>query len=87
MQAVILVNAAPGFESSVISALKKLDGVAGLTRIKKENFDMAVLIDVEDSQEMQRFLTSELMFISGVQGAERVENPSDALMARLTRSA
>ena len=83
MEAVVLINAAPGFEEAVHASVNKLEGVAAVARVKKENYDLAVLIDVADADEVQRFVTSRLRGVSGIQGAELLEAPSDRLIAQL----
>ncbi len=86
METVVLVNAAPGYETKVVDALRKEEGVAGITRVNQENFNMAVLLHMEGPTELQKFLTNTLMFISGVQGAELMREPGSELMTRLNAS-
>lgn len=83
METVVLVNAAPGYEERVASALREEDGVAGIAAVQEENFNMAILLQVDGPNKLQKFLTNTLMFISGVQGAELDKDPSDDLMERL----
>jgi hypothetical protein len=83
METVVLVNAAPGYEERVASSLQDEDGVAGIAAVQKENFNMAILLDVDGPNKLQKFLTNTLMFVSGVQGAELEKDPTDDLMARL----
>lgn len=86
METVVLVNAAPGYEERVATALRNEDGVAGISRVEEESFNMAVLLKLEGPTELQKFLTNTLMFISGVQGAELAREPSSELMNRLNSS-
>jgi len=83
METVVLVNAAPGYEERVASALQDEDGVAGIAAVQQENFNMAILLQVDGPNKLQKFLTNTLMFVSGVQGAELEKDPSDDLMTRL----
>jgi hypothetical protein len=83
METVVLVNAAPGYEERVASALQDEDGVAGIAAVQQENFNMAILLQVDGPNKLQKFLTNTLMFVSGVQGAELDKDPSDELMDRL----
>lgn len=86
METVVLVNAAPGYEERVATALRKEDGVAGISRVEEESFNMAVLLQLDGPNELQKFLTNTLMFISGVQGAELAKDPEPDLMNRLKSS-
>lgn len=86
METVVLVNAAPGYEERVANALRDEDGVAGISRVQEESFNMAVLLQLEGPNELQKFLTNTLMFISGVQGAELAKDPEPELMNRLKSS-
>ena len=79
----MLVNAAPGYEERVASALQDEDGVAGIAAVQQENFNMAILLQVDGPNKLQKFLTNTLMFVSGVQGAELDKDPTDDLMERL----
>lgn len=83
METVVLVNAAPGYEERVASALQEEDGVAGIAAVQEDNFNMAILLQVDGPNKLQKFLTNTLMFVSGVQGAELDKDPSDDLMERL----
>lgn len=83
MQAVVLVNAAPGFEEAVEAALRKVEGVTGVARVKKQNYDLAALVDVADEAEIRLVVDSRIRRLSGVQGAELVESPSGKLLSRL----
>ena len=84
MQAVVLVDAAPGFEDGVEAALRQFHGVLRVTRLKDRNYDMAVLLDVEDAAAVTKFMTNQVRLVTGVSGIERVERPSPELLRRLT---
>jgi hypothetical protein len=86
METVVLVNAAPGYEERVANSLRDEDGVAGISHVEDESFNMAVLLELDGPNELQKFLTNTLMFISGVQGAELAKDPEPDLMNRLKSS-
>lgn len=84
MQVVVVVDAAPGFEDAVSASLKALPEVKGFARIKHGNYDMAVLIDIEDEAMVQRFMHGQMRVVTGVRAVERLEHPNEDLLARLT---
>jgi DNA-binding Lrp family transcriptional regulator len=83
MQAVVLVDCAPGFEESVEAQLRYTQGVKNLCWEKQGNYDIAVLVDVKDAAELQSLLTNRFRTLSGVKGVERVKEPSSALLGKL----
>ena len=84
MDAVILVDAAPGFEDSVEASLRKNHAVVNVARVKQGNYDMVVLVRVSDESSLTRLVSSDLRMVSGVRGVQRLADPSPDLMKRLS---
>lgn len=83
MQAVVRVDANPGFEDSVEDALAKREEVRSIVRDKEGNFDLLVLVETADEDTLQRFLDDALHRVSGMSARERVTSPDQALLERL----
>lgn len=85
MKAIVLINAAPGFEDPVEAALDDLDAVLSQTPENQGNYDIAALLEGEDANEIQDAMNA-LRHESGIQGLQVVESPDDDLLARLKPS-
>lgn len=85
VKAIVRVNAAPGFEDSAEAALGDLDTVLNVIRDNQGNFDLVVLIEGEDANEIQD-TENAIRHESGIQGLERVDDPDRRLLKRLRPS-
>jgi hypothetical protein len=83
MQAVLRVDAAPGFEESVEAQLKYTQGVKRVAFEKHDNYDFLVLVDVTDAAELQRMVHSRIRLLSGVKGVEHLKEPTSEQLAKL----
>ncbi len=80
MEALFLVDAAPGFENSVQSALE--GKVKNIVRAKIRNNDFIVAMELPDESAVEDALRHDL-WVSGVKGVERVE-PAPEILAHLS---
>lgn len=83
MSTVVLVDAAPGFEDSVEAELTGLEAVQSIVAENHRNFDLAVLLDLDDPGEVETFLTNKIRMETGVQDVRQVDAPDEALLKRL----
>lgn len=83
MQAVVRVDAAPGFEESVEAQLRYTQGVQKVVFDKQGNYDFLVLCDVKDAADLEKLLNSRLRLLSGVKGVEHEKQPGPEMMRRL----
>lgn len=83
MTTVVLVDAAPGFEDSVEAELEDLEAVQSIVAEKERNFDLAVLVDIDDPGDLSTFITNEVRMETGVQDVREVEVPDEGLLQRL----
>lgn len=83
MQAVVRVDAAPGFEESVEAQLRTTQGVRKVVFEKHGNYDFLVLCEVKDAADLERLLNSRLRLLSGVKGLEHERQPGPELLRKL----
>ncbi len=84
MKAVFRINAAPGFERSVETAVGKHTGVFSVVRDKDRSFDLIVAVEAEDAARIQA-LENRIRWTTGLVGLKRVERPARPLLQRLRR--
>lgn len=84
MKAVFRINAAPGFERSVETAVGKHAGVLSVVRDKNQSFDLIVAVEAEDAARIQA-LENRIRWTSGLVGLRRVERPGRPMLQRLRR--
>ena len=85
MQAVVLIDAAPGYEEAVEASLRKVRGITRVARFKDRNYDLAILVQGEDAALVERVVNSEIRMITGISGVERIPDPSKRLLDALSR--
>lgn len=85
VKAIIRVNAAPGFEDAAEAALGDLDTVLNVVRDNQGNYDMVVLLEGDDANEIQD-TENAIRHESGIQGLKRVDDPDRSLLKRLRPS-
>jgi DNA-binding Lrp family transcriptional regulator len=83
MQAVLRVDAAPGFEESVEAQLRYTQGVKAVVYDKDGNYDYLILVEVKDPAELQSMMTNRFRTLSGVKAVERIKEPSPDLLRKL----
>lgn len=82
MKAIVLINAAPGFEDGVQAALDGMEHVLTHTLENRGNYDIAALLSGEDANEIQDAMNA-IRHESGVQGLELLKDPETSLLDRL----
>lgn len=70
------MDAVPGYEDAVGSALEALEPVTEVVRERHGNHEFEVAVETEDREALERFLTNELHHLSGARGYERVDGPT-----------
>lgn len=85
VKAIVLVDAAPGYEDQVEAALDDLDPVVSRTREKQDNFDIAALVEGENENAVQDAMNA-IRHESGVQGLKIERDPGASLKKRLRPS-
>lgn len=83
MSKVVLVDAAPGYVDVVEAELSELEVVRSIVAEKDRNFDLALLVDIDDAGDLETFLTNEIRMETGVQDVRTVEAPDEQLLSRL----
>lgn len=83
MPSVYYVDAIPGHEETVEAKLVELPKILSMTRFKEGNFDVAILVDIDDGAERVKFETNHLRRISHTSQFQHVENPPPELVERL----
>lgn len=84
MKAVFRINAAPGFEQAVETAVGKHAGVLSIVRDKDRSLDLIVAVEAEDAARIQA-LENRLRWTTGLMGLRRVQRPSRPILQRLQR--
>lgn len=84
MKAVFRINAAPGFEQAVETAIGKHAGVLSIVRDKNRSFDLVAAVEAEDAAQIQA-LENRLRWTTGLVGLKRIERPSRPMLQQLRR--
>ncbi len=83
MASVYYVDAIPGKEEAVQASLGEIEEVQGVERIKEGNYDIAILVDLDEPGELSKWETNALRRVSASPGFKRVEDPDSTLVDRL----
>lgn len=83
MASVYYVDAIPGHEETVEAKLQELPKILSTTRFKEGNFDVAILVDIDDAAERAKFETNHLRRVSHTSQFQHVADPSPDLLERL----
>jgi hypothetical protein len=84
VRAILLVDAAPGFEEAVEAQLLRIPEIVALAQVKDHDYDWAVAVEYRDAVQFQQVVQSRFFSIAGLKGWEKVESPSPQLLAKLS---